>query len=537
MSEYVVPNTTIWIIKNCPCEPDYKNTLYFGSKAAQLATFANWIKYKLDAHSYQRYGAGRIQVEKSVEDLYDCNYLLFQNTNFKDSSGNAKWFYAFITDVEYVNNNTSTITYEIDVLQTWLKDYELQEVMVLREHPLTDAPGENITPEPFGNLPMVYENAMDITTPDGRRLKDLAIVGWFASNTNCRPAMGLPTMLTWCQYPYTKSGLEQFNTALEDLDPKNLIALHVAPVVLMPDTNRPVEPYDFDAQSKPVSFSFDVPRPLSGPFTQKVNGVATSYTPKNKKLYTAPYMSAYLSTNDGNGKTFRFEFSDLNTVLSFRVIGDFTPNPSVTLVPLSYKGVTENYAEAISFSGYPQCGTDSDAYKAWLAQRGGVLGVQALGGIAMAIAGLVTQQPILAISGATTALGAGAQVAGAAEMPNSGSAGGGSAAGLAAARKLTFTAMLQHVTVEAAKRIDDYFNRYGYAINQVKKPNIGTRPYYNYVQTENCAISGSIPASAERRICEIFDRGVTWWVSVGAFGDYSVDNSPTAAQSGESEAS
>ena len=77
MAEYVVPNTTIYIIKDCPCEPDYKNTMYFGSKADQFTTFSKWIKYTLNAQSYQRYGAGRIQVELPVENLYDCNYLIY----------------------------------------------------------------------------------------------------------------------------------------------------------------------------------------------------------------------------------------------------------------------------------------------------------------------------------------------------------------------------------------------------------------------------------------------------------------------------
>lgn len=530
MAEYVVPNTTIYIIKDCPCEPDYKNTMYFGTKTYQFATFSNWIKYTINAQSYQRYGAGRIQVELPVENLYDCNYLIFQNTNFKDSEGNVKKFYAFITDVEYVNNNTSTITYEIDVIQTWLGDYELQEVMVEREHTLTDVPGDNIVPEPFGNLPMVYEDAQDVKTPDGRSLNDLAIVGWFATNTNARPAMGLPTMLTWVQYPYTKTGLAAFNTALEDLDPKNLISLHVAPAALMPNTNRPVEPWEqeWDAQSAPVSFSFDAVRQLSGAFTQKVNGVTKSYTPKNKKLYTSPFLSLYVSTNDGKGKQFPYEFSDINTAISFRVIGDFTPNPSVTLVPLHYKGVDENYAEAISFGGYPQCGTDSDAYKAWLAQKEGSLAVQAIGGIVTAIASIAMENPIGVIAGVGSTLQAGAQIVGASELPNSGSAGGGSASGLAAARKLSFNYMRMHVTLEAAKQIDDYFNRYGYAVMQVKKPNIGTRPFYNYVKTQNCAIHGSIPASAEKRICEVYDKGITFWKTTGHFGDYSVDNSPGA---------
>lgn len=45
----------------------------------------------------------------NAENLYDCNYIMFQNASF-----GTKWFYAFITSVAYENNETSRITMEID---------------------------------------------------------------------------------------------------------------------------------------------------------------------------------------------------------------------------------------------------------------------------------------------------------------------------------------------------------------------------------------------------------------------------------------
>ena len=38
--------------------------------------------------------------------------MMFQNSAYGD-----KWFYAFITSVEYVNDVTSNISFEIDVMQ------------------------------------------------------------------------------------------------------------------------------------------------------------------------------------------------------------------------------------------------------------------------------------------------------------------------------------------------------------------------------------------------------------------------------------
>ena len=67
---------------------------------------------------------------------------MFQNTSF-----GIKWFYAFITNVEYINNETSEITIEIDVMQTWHFDYTVNQCFVEREMAATDDIGGNLVPE------------------------------------------------------------------------------------------------------------------------------------------------------------------------------------------------------------------------------------------------------------------------------------------------------------------------------------------------------------------------------------------------------
>ena len=140
---YIEPNTTIRVLKNVPLDNSYEHTLYFANKTAQTNYFMGLTKHPLVNQSYQRVQKGVARVQIKAEDLYDCNYIMFQNTNFGD-----KWFYAFITGVEYVNNIVSEITFEIDVMQTWYFDYTLQKCYVEREHSVTDNIGENIVTEP-----------------------------------------------------------------------------------------------------------------------------------------------------------------------------------------------------------------------------------------------------------------------------------------------------------------------------------------------------------------------------------------------------
>ena len=81
------------------------------------------------------------------------------------------------------------------------------------------------------------------------------------------------------------------------------------------------------------------------------------------------------------------------------------------------------------------------------------------------------------------------------------------------------------VSAEYAKVIDDYFDMYGYATRSVKVPNRSARPHWNYVKTNGCVLSGNAPADDVRKICSIYDDGITFWKNPSEVGNYSLDNS------------
>lgn len=53
---------------------------------------------------------------------------MYQNENYSD-----KWFYAFITNMRYVNNSMTEISIITDVWQTWQFELEFKESFVERE--------------------------------------------------------------------------------------------------------------------------------------------------------------------------------------------------------------------------------------------------------------------------------------------------------------------------------------------------------------------------------------------------------------------
>ena len=115
---YIAPNGTIRILRDVPLNNDYVHTMLFGSATAQRDYFIGKTERAFVNESYTRLERGKMRVNVCADDIYACNYLMYQNAGF----GN-KWFYAFINKIEYINNVTSEIDFEIDVLQTWQFDY------------------------------------------------------------------------------------------------------------------------------------------------------------------------------------------------------------------------------------------------------------------------------------------------------------------------------------------------------------------------------------------------------------------------------
>lgn len=141
---YIFPNTIIRLLKNVPLNNDYTDTIFFNSVSEQSAHFASYESKVFYNQAYQRVQKGRIRLQIPADSIYSYNYMMFQNTAY-----GAKWFYAFIKNVEYINDATSEIEFEIDVMQTWHFDYTLNPSYVERETSETDIIGDNIQPEPI----------------------------------------------------------------------------------------------------------------------------------------------------------------------------------------------------------------------------------------------------------------------------------------------------------------------------------------------------------------------------------------------------
>lgn len=123
------PQTEVHLLSNVPFNYNYNNVMDFSDINAQTTYFLNKSKLQFDDLTYQRVNNNTINLEVAYEDLYDINYMMFQNDKIP-----GKWFYAFITQYDFVSPRVTRISYQIDVYQTWLFDMKWQSTYVEREH-------------------------------------------------------------------------------------------------------------------------------------------------------------------------------------------------------------------------------------------------------------------------------------------------------------------------------------------------------------------------------------------------------------------
>ena len=524
---YIEPNTNIRILKGVPVDSDYVNTIFFSDKSTQANYFIGLTKYNLANYTYQRVNRGVIRVDIQAENLYDCNYLMFKNNIFGD-----KWFYAFIDKIEYVNNSMSEVYFTIDVMQTWMCDYTMNQSFVEREHSVTDVAGENLVPE---NVNLGEYVISDIEQPLGWNSFEKCIVigstDWWdgdADNPTWHNGTGaglVGGVFCGVHFQVFSGGNEtgRVNNASTYLQ-------KFADEGLTDSILGVWETYQYYVTNNGYGDEIHTSRPLT------ING----YKPKNKKLLTFPYCFLEGASGDGNRHTYMYEFFENPADIKFNIKGTFNGTASLGMYPRDYKGASPNYDEIMAYdTASIQCAYTTDSFKAWLAQNSYNLHLPN---------GNILQLPKNTIGNLTGGFNSGARVGGEtgglvgmsvgavstiadilqkeSVTPNQGRLGSGSAINHLLKLDI-FRVNKKAITREFAVKIDDYFNRFGYQTNNVKVPNRNSRPHWNYVKTVGCSIKGSIPADDKSLICRIYDNGITFWKNGSEVGDYSLDNSPS----------
>lgn len=520
----IIPDGLIFLYSGVPLDPSYKNTLWFDTQVAQSNFFHHttdpeeddYLKAVFQKQYYTRVNRGQIKVKICADRIYYCNYLSFMNLSY-----GAKWFYAFITSIEWVNNEVSLITFDIDVMQTYMFDATLKECFVEREHSATDNVGDNIVPE---NV-TTGEDYVVMSRPQEWQYQPESVIMLMSEDI---VGGGSPTVRKEAGLVI---GLEQYNDSVNDLTHVQQAVARQGGEAIINMVQVPTKMVDPQNFLHINTFAEDV-----GGFSALPLSFDGYSSVKNKKLFTSPYCFLYLSNNNGGSVTLRTEDFYDPTNVTFYVQGAPLPEPEVVVYPRNYRRNAVDYETPLMMGNYPSIPFVGDVYKAYVAQHKAAdifklvsNAIQTAAAVAATAYTGGAASEFAVFSGLQFASNAAKTVSGyisADAQPNSAKNMGNSEAIRVGHSRYKFSAYIVTIKREYAQMIDDYFTVYGYATNKVKVPNRNVRPHFTYTKTNGCTIVGKMPADEIVKMQDIYDKGITFWKNASEVGNYTLDNAP-----------
>lgn len=517
----IAPNTDVILLK-VPLEMDEVNQLTFVSKEAQYNYFNSLPKITVEAgdFTYQRKD-NTIRFPITYDDLIGYNYVMYRNTSYSD-----KWFYAFITGMEYLNDNVTGVGIKTDVWQTWQFDLTYKPVFVEREHVNDDTVGANLVPENLETGEYVQNG-----TPTGMGFGGSIR---YVINSTYAPYDGSTVYLGSDVYGIPMAGgifvfdrWQQMVNALQlgysaNGKLESIAQVYCVPFYAFNDDDLDLDTYDgtddtayyiFKGKNAPISRTKTTSMPLS------LNG----YTPHNNKLLTSPFQNLIISNNNGTVNSYSYEyFSDRsNIVITYKE----TPTVGFSgfVYPKNYKNIEDNYNEGLIAGKFPTLSWSGDSFTNWLTQNAINIGTGVVSDIGKLP--LIPYNPVVGSVNLISSIGT--QVSeiykhSLVSQTISGNTNGGDT--ITAGRINECYIYKMSITSQFAQKIDKFFDMFGYKVNSVKLPNITGRRNWNYVKTHGCYIESNIPQDDLEEIKSLFNNGITFWHNPSTFADYSQNN-------------
>lgn len=518
-------STSVFLCAGVPFDNTYEHVRLFERGVERLAFFNSYSVKRVTGCTYQRQNK-YISVPFLYDEIANCDYLYFQNET------DGKYYFAFITGIEYQNPSLSRVYFEIDVFQTWFTDDSLRESFVEREHVNDDSIGANLVEESLETGDFIYHLENETTAG----LLNFAYVMGVTEIVNADDIpnppeqgggeyMGLYSALNYIAFANSSLDImRKYIQTYSNMGKADAItSIFVMPIKLLPNgrMSAPVEWLEEDSAIVPLQVLCERPTNIDG------------YIPKNNKLFNHPYSQLLVTDYVGGSKSFKYEYFKNN--VSFSLAKDLTPTSQALAFPHNYNIGSNNFEwsvnESFSFGGWPQIAWLSDNYKNWLAQNKLSLIFSTSFGVINNLTSMFTafaNKDYDAVgSGALSSFQSIAStlisVYQKSIIPDSLSGNQGSGNILLSLKEYDLHFIPVSIRANFAKRIDDYFSHYGYKVLEFKIPNIYGRKYWNFVKLTECNINLNAPIEATEKIKQMFLNGVTIW-HTNDIKNYSLDN-------------
>lgn len=555
-----IPETRVRLHSNVPLSLDRNNQLWFDNITDQQAYFATNVKDSFTDFTYQRKERQYVTVPKNAELLYDCNYISFQNSNYS-----TKWFYGYITEIEYLNPNASRVYYEIDPFQTWLSGIKFKPCYVEREHVARyNADGtpiihtideglnygeeykivqdkhytnygntlfilvtakdylhklpegvERVFPENIGNVPQGFYNYIFPVSLDGYK-------NW---------EYGILSLMSWADF-YNKINNDTnfvgkvVSLTLLDFVPFNVQIDNANARIISMDN---VTAYNARAD---LGLTGSILYVTQGAFTDGRINCGNKYSGfpsyEESKLLMYPY--SYTKITDMQGNEFDVKNEYINSQsLQLVIKGSVAPQVKTAYEIVGYKNNT-NLLSGIINNNVSSMAIIDDYTAAYLQGNQNTMMTGASVGILNSFIGAIGELSHGNIAGAITGGGGiydvltlNAKMKDIDNHPSNLQNQGNNYNFDFANNYMGIRVIKYTVTDEYQKTLSDYFKMFGYKVNTVKRPNLHTRQNWNYVKTIDCLITGSMPQNDRQAIQDMFNKGITLW-HTSDIGNYSLTN-------------
>lgn len=493
------PETTVYLFESTGV--DAENQPFFTSQGAKLGWYNSHKVFTFNNYSYQRENRGFIRVKEKAGNLRKCDMMAWQNSQWK-------WIFADILSIEFINPNTTEISFKVDYMQTFIEDIEWCDCWIEREMQSNDWNGS--VPS-FNNLqPEGLETGMMKRTPEfaqGIGYTDLSIVVLSAYDEAGEVGGGGVTVKAG--YP------ESLNTIVMGVNEPNrlnaMISTYAEKGRLDGIQGIYLCPSAYANSTSLYERTETVP-----PNYAQIDG----YTPNNAKCFSGEFFHLELSNRRGNSTVIYLDHMANPESVVLAIAGAFCGGSGgMILYPLNYPNGKDHGVIVYNDIQVPYVGNGFDN---WIAQNKYNLLTDVLMTGGSAIAGMATGNVALSVGALGKAMSTASKVA--TQTVNPLGVGGQSAgSGLPVSTNMYgFLINWVHPLEANIRCIDEFFSRFGYRTNRCKKPNVNTRPLWNYVKTAGAIVKGPFDYAAKTEIQNNMDNGVTFWhVPAATIGDYS----------------
>ena len=569
--------SNIQLLANIPFREDYKHTRYFSTRSEQNEWFSGrTVVHAMTQANYQRIeGKYMVRVNKHIDDLWQVNYLRFQNSQYSN-----KWFYAFVTKMEYENKMNTRVYFEVDVFQTWFLDTTFQPSYVVREH----RPQFNSDGTPVINTVeegIDYGSEYDITSikqvrPSSGVMFLVIVCKSLMHGTDAKKITpiknGIPQPLSFYIHPFLADGtvpssnfegLSPINTVLkgiysQDDAVNNVVALYVTEYIgedIVSEGDSGLSLTFNESRFSKASIADD----QSENFTTVYVSDLPAYTTKRiafsddkykdlasvteTKLLMYPYACIELTDFKGVSQTYKLEYLDEEGI-TLNVMGSLGTSNKVSYGLPFYNTTLDGTGDpdkmslqnAIISNSANDIPILNDYLSAYLQGNRNSLSVQQrsieFNGAMNAIgtvtggggAGNIVQGLASGLGNTQLQLeGLQAKKADIANTPPSLGKQGSNTYFETGNGYNGLYVITKQIKPEYRRKLRAYFNMFGYKYNEVKVPNLKTRQYWNYVQTMSCVLKGTLPQEEHVRLQKVFDDGITLW-HTDDIGNYNLVN-------------